>query len=62
MRLNIAILAASATAATAKTIPVAMDPSQGAFSLEALAGTDIWRKPPTTNVWNGAELLLVSPK
>ncbi|KAK5636618.1 hypothetical protein RRF57_012330 [Xylaria bambusicola] len=23
------------------------------FTLEANPGTDIWRKPPTTNVWNG---------
>lgn len=60
MRLDVVLLASSMTAATAKSTPIAMDPSQEVFSLEAPAGTDIWRKPPTTDVWNGAECPLVS--
>ncbi|KAI1373397.1 hypothetical protein F4677DRAFT_429518 [Hypoxylon crocopeplum] len=29
-----------------------MDTTKAAFVLEAAPGTDIWRKPPTTNIWN----------
>ncbi|XXG96766.1 hypothetical protein Hte_003057 [Hypoxylon texense] len=29
-----------------------MDTTQTSFVLEAAPGTDIWRKPPTTNIWN----------
>ncbi|KAH8673618.1 hypothetical protein BX600DRAFT_210632 [Xylariales sp. PMI_506] len=29
-----------------------MDTTADSFILEAAAGTDIWRKPPTTDVWN----------
>ena len=49
MRLNVALLAAFTATSAAATTPVA-------FSLEAPAGTDIWRKPPTTDVWNGKGL------
>ncbi|KAI0128846.1 hypothetical protein BJ170DRAFT_348642 [Xylariales sp. AK1849] len=29
-----------------------MDTTKASFVLEAAPGTDIWKKPPTTNVWN----------
>ncbi|KAI1781401.1 hypothetical protein F4818DRAFT_36637 [Hypoxylon cercidicola] len=29
-----------------------MDTTKISFVLEAAPGTDIWRKPPTTNIWN----------
>ncbi|KAI6087497.1 hypothetical protein F4821DRAFT_235951 [Hypoxylon rubiginosum] len=29
-----------------------MDTTKAPFTLEAAPGTDIWRKPPTTNIWN----------
>ncbi|KAI3343552.1 hypothetical protein F4824DRAFT_440284 [Ustulina deusta] len=29
-----------------------MDSSPSSFTLQANPGTDIWRKPPTTNAWN----------
>ncbi|KAI4868981.1 hypothetical protein F4820DRAFT_77746 [Hypoxylon rubiginosum] len=29
-----------------------MDATKTSFVLEAAPGTDIWRKPPTTNIWN----------
>ncbi|KAI0181110.1 hypothetical protein GGR52DRAFT_522954 [Hypoxylon sp. FL1284] len=29
-----------------------MDAATTSFTLEAAPGTDIWRKPPTTNIWN----------
>ena len=35
-----------------------MDTTKDSFVLEAGPNTDIWRKPPTTNVWSGAYELL----
>ncbi|KAI8626810.1 hypothetical protein F5Y19DRAFT_190395 [Xylariaceae sp. FL1651] len=29
-----------------------MDKTSSTFTLQAEPGTDIWRKPPTTNIWN----------
>ncbi|KAI1765111.1 hypothetical protein GGR53DRAFT_287754 [Hypoxylon sp. FL1150] len=29
-----------------------MDTTKTSFTLEAAPGTDIWRKPPSTNIWN----------